>query len=812
MGALTRTYDWPQTAIGSPDRWPQSLRTTLGIVLHSAFPMFLFWGDEHICFYNDAYRPSFGHEGKHPALGKRGEDVWGEIWPFIGPLIDQVMTTGDAVWYEDQLVPFYRNGKLEDIYWTFSYSPVYGDEGHIDGVLVTCTETTENVQTIHKLKETNDQLAFAIDATELGTWDLDPASNAFSANERLKEWFGLPADGQVALPLATSVVAEKDRQRVDEAIQWALQYASGGHYDIDYTLVHPVTKDERIVRAKGKAWFTPDRVAYRFNGTLQDITDRKKAEQEVAASAQALRSIIESAPFPIGIYVGPQMQIQFANSAIITIWGKGPDVVGKRYADLLPELESQGIYAQLDRVYETGIPFHARHQRVDLDVDGRLQPFYFNYSFTPLYNAEGQIYGVMNTGAEVTDLIEAKQKLEDTEATLLGAIELAKLATWRLDASTRAFSCSERFMDWLGLSDKAKVQNEDFNPLPARYRQQVIEAIEEAIQPGSSGYYENEHPIINQLTGQVRIIHAQGRVFYDADGNPAVLSGTAQDITQQREVQLTLERQVQERTEELESTNEELTAINEELTEANQLLIRSNDNLQQFAYVASHDLQEPLRKIQQFSTLLKQEYAASLDDKGKDFLDRLTSASSRMSMLIKDLLTFSRISTQQVTHRRVDLNDVLREVLENLSIAVDESKAVIQIDPLPVIEGDALQLGQLFQNLLSNAIKFHQPGVRPVVQIRISQLLARDLPLSLPVLRQSKAYYCLDIADNGIGFDEKYKDRIFQVFQRLHSKREFVGTGIGLAICQKVAANHGGAITATSEPNRGATFSVYLPV
>lgn len=812
MGALTRAYDWAQTTIGAPELWPQSLRTTLGIVLHSAFPMFLFWGDEHICFYNDAYRPSLGHEGKHPALGKRGEDVWAEIWGFIGPLIGKVMTTGESVWYKDQLVPFYRNGKLEDIYWTFSYSPVYGDSGHIDGVLVTCTETTENVQAIQKLKESNDQLAFAIEATELGTWDLDPASNALSANTRLKEWFGLPADGQVALPLATSVVAEKDRQRVEEAIQRALQYESGGYYDIDYTLIHPITKEERIVRAKGKAWFTADRVAYRFNGTLQDITERKKAEQEVVASVQALQSIIESAPFPIGIYVGPQMQIQFVNSAIVKVWGKGPDVVGKRYADVLPELANQGIYHQLDQVYETGTPFHARNQRVDLEVDGRLQPFYFNYSFTPLYNAEGQIYGVMNTAAEVTDLVEAKQKLEDTEATLLGAIELAELATWRMDVSTRTFSFSKRFMDWLGFTDESKTRDEAYNPLPAHYHQQVVEAIEAAIQPGSSGYYENEHPIINRQTGQMRIIHAQGQVFYDVDGNPVVLSGTAQDITQQREVQLTLERQVQERTEELESTNEELTAINEELTEANQLLIRSNDNLQQFAYVASHDLQEPLRKIQQFSTLLKQEYAESLDDKGKDFLDRLTSASSRMSMLIKDLLTFSRISTQQVTHRRVDLNDVLREVLENLSIAVDETKAVIQIDPLPVIEGDALQLGQLFQNLLSNAIKFHQPDVRPVIQVRISQLLAKELPLSLPVLRQSRAYYCVDIADNGIGFDEKYKERIFQVFQRLHSKREFAGTGIGLAICQKVATNHGGAITATSEPNQGATFSVYLPV
>ena len=120
MGELTRCYNWSQTSLGEPDNWSQSLKTTLGILLHSAFPMFLFWGKDLLCFYNDAFRPSLGVEGKHPALGKKGKDVWPEIWEFIGPLIEKVMTTGEPVWFEDQLVPFYRNGRMEDIYWTFS--------------------------------------------------------------------------------------------------------------------------------------------------------------------------------------------------------------------------------------------------------------------------------------------------------------------------------------------------------------------------------------------------------------------------------------------------------------------------------------------------------------------------------------------------------------------------------------------------------------------------------------------------------------------------------------------------------------------
>src|SRR3954469_10189972 len=152
MGALTRAKDWSKTAVGPVETWPQSLRTTLGILLNSKFPMFLFWGPEHVCFYNDAYRPSLGNDGKHPAiLGQKGADFWPEIWDFIQPLIEQVLTLGEATWHEDQYLPIYRNGKMEDVYWTFSYSPVNDESGKPTGVLVICNETTEKIKIVKKL-------------------------------------------------------------------------------------------------------------------------------------------------------------------------------------------------------------------------------------------------------------------------------------------------------------------------------------------------------------------------------------------------------------------------------------------------------------------------------------------------------------------------------------------------------------------------------------------------------------------------------------------------------------------------------------
>ncbi len=158
MGKLTREYDWAATPLGDPESWPQSLKTIVSVILNSRFPMFLWWGDDMIQFYNDAYRPSLGNSGKHPlALGQKGEDCWPEIWPIIKPLIDQVRGGGGATWSEDQLIPIYRNGQLEDVYWTFGYSPVMNEEGNINGVLVVCNETTEKVKNLLTVPFGNDK-------------------------------------------------------------------------------------------------------------------------------------------------------------------------------------------------------------------------------------------------------------------------------------------------------------------------------------------------------------------------------------------------------------------------------------------------------------------------------------------------------------------------------------------------------------------------------------------------------------------------------------------------------------------------------
>lgn len=235
-------------------------------------------------------------------------------------------------------------------------------------------------------------------------------------------------------------------------------------------------------------------------------------------------------------------------------------------------------------------------------------------------------------------------------------------------------------------------------------------------------------------------------------------------------------------------------------------LARSNAELEQFAFVASHDLQEPLRKIQAFGDRLKSKLDALQLTDGREYLERMQSAAARMQTLINDLLTFSRVISASRPFVPVDLNAVIKGVLSDLEVRIEQTKAVVEVGPLPTVDADPLQMRQLFQNLIGNALKFQPPGNRPVVRIH-SQLLQETNAQGEP-----REVCEIQVQDNGIGFDEKYLDKIFAVFQRLHGRNEYEGTGVGLAVCRRITDRHGGSITARSQPGQGATFIVRLPV
>jgi signal transduction histidine kinase len=256
-----------------------------------------------------------------------------------------------------------------------------------------------------------------------------------------------------------------------------------------------------------------------------------------------------------------------------------------------------------------------------------------------------------------------------------------------------------------------------------------------------------------------------------------------------------------------------LRAYQQKLEANNAALIRSNEYLQQFAYVASHDLQEPLRKIQAFGDLLLNQHADALDVAGRDLLQRMQNAALRMQTLVKDLLDYSRLTTQQVPFQPVSLQTLLQDVLGDLETTIRDTKANVTVNgaELPTIPGDKTQLRQLLQNLITNALKFTKPGQYPQVRLTADLLPAAQLPK--PGLNTvSRRWVSLSIADEGIGFDEAHQERIFELFHRLHGRSHYMGTGIGLAVVKKVVENHLGLITAQGRPGAGATFTVYLPL
>lgn len=529
-----------------------------------------------------------------------------------------------------------------------------------------------------------ERLRYAIQAAQVGTWNLDINRQQLWWDERCRELFGYEGQEVVTYGQMLLLVDEEDRPRIEKAIEATINLSSTGHYDVKFRVNRASSAESpRWLHAQGRAYVDILGSAYRLSGVVRDITAQVQTRQQLEISKARFRSLVVNSPTATVFFVGRDIVIDTVNAPMLQIWGKDESVLGQPLQQVMPQLAGQPFVELLQRVYDTGESYYNDQAVGQIMVDGQWQESWFNFSCNPVYAQDGTIFGLINTASDVTAQVVALRESEQ------------------------------------------------------RYR---------------------------------------------------LLSEE-------------LELRVVQRT--------------RELAEANEDLKRTNDNLQQFAYVASHDLQEPLRKIQQFGTLLMSEYADLLGQ-GSSYIERMQSSASRMSNLIQDLLIYSRISTREQVVMSIPLDSILAQTLVDLELVISESRAVTEAEPLPVVMGDALQLGQLFQNLISNALKFSrvdQTGspTTPHITIRTQRTPYSQLPAALKTTRQTEVYHRIDISDNGVGFDEKYLARIFQVFQRLHRKSEFAGTGIGLAICQRVVDYHGGMITATSQLGEGATFSIYLP-
>jgi two-component system, chemotaxis family, CheB/CheR fusion protein len=303
--------------------------------------------------------------------------------------------------------------------------------------------------------------------------------------------------------------------------------------------------------------------------------------------------------------------------------------------------------------------------------------------------------------------------------------------------------------------------------------ERVSRGVRESLAGGGDGWSDEYR--FRRGDGSYAVVFDRGYVVYDGEGRPVRFLASMMDISERKRAEAKL-------------------AVYAARLE------RSNRELEDFASVASHDLQEPLRKIRAFGDLLAATWGEALGDTGGDYLRRMQSAAARMQTLISDLLTFSRVESKARPFVEVDLGVVAREVIADLEVQIEQAGAAVEVSRLPTVEADPMQMRQLLQNLIGNALKYRRQETKP--SVKVYGEAQEDGGASRRIL----------VEDNGIGFDEKYLDRIFTVFQRLHGRVEYEGTGIGLAVCRKIVERHGGSITARSAPQKGATFVVTLPV
>ncbi|MEO6325050.1 MAG: ATP-binding protein [Thermoanaerobaculia bacterium] len=439
-GALLRSFDWSKTPVGPIESWPASLKSAVGMVLHSRHPMFLWWGPELIQFYNDAYLPSFG-VGKHPAaMGQRGRDCWDEIWPIIGPQIAGVMTQGQSSWNVDQLVPIFRNGCIEEVYWTYGYSPFFDDAGCVGGTLVVCTETTTRVLAERRLRTLSwvaekTALAFEPEGIVRGaiaTFEEDRADIPYalvitidpSSGQQRTEMLGIDRDD--AGRLSESIGVRRTGQPL-EPLELSTAPLPGGPWPESATrafaapLLKSGTQVSRGFIVFGLSPRLPFDEAYR--AFLRQLTELI-ALAYVRLDAFRLRAAIEGertnlllqAPLAAALLTGPQHTFRLANPLFCQLVGR-ETLVGKTYAEAFPELVGAALPAVLDRVFTTGEPFVTHEYPVSLDRSGSgtTQECFFRFNLQPIRGDSGEIFGMMATAVDITEQVSARRVLEQAD-------------------------------------------------------------------------------------------------------------------------------------------------------------------------------------------------------------------------------------------------------------------------------------------------------------------------------------------------------------------------------------------------------------
>jgi PAS domain S-box-containing protein len=501
------------------------------------------------------------------------------------------------------------------------------------------------------------------------------------------------------------------------------------------------------------------------------------------ATENNLRNFIRQSPVASTLLQGPSFIIEIVNERGLEIWGRSYDeVINKPLGEALPEVAAQGFVQLLTTVYTTGVAYRGNETPVELMRFGKPETVYLNFIYEPLRNEYNEVTGIIAVGVDVSEQVIARKKIEQSQKELIEMANAVPQLVWVANAKGEITYYNNRIAEFAGAGQAGDGQWYWADLIHPDDLEATEKAWSTAIQNGS--IYQIEHRV-QMKDGSYKWFLSRTLPHKDEEGNIIKWFGTATDIHASKEQATILEEEVKKRT--------------AELKELNTSLQQSNQELQQFAHVASHDLKEPLRKIRTFTGRLAHDPENLFSEKSKTYLEKINTATDRMSAMIEGVLNYSVLNANEQCIEPVDLNEILKNIEADLELLIAEKEARLQYEKLPVIEGSSVLLYQLFYNMVNNSLKFSRPGTPPLIRITATE-------------DNDKARTRIRIDDNGIGFEQEYAERIFESFTRLNSKDQFEGTGLGLSLCKRIAERHGGHIQAEGRPGVGARFIITLPL
>lgn len=525
--------------------------------------------------------------------------------------------------------------------------------------------------------------------------------------------------------------------------------------------------------------------------SIEDITERKLLQFKEKQSLTSFYNLLLQIPLGIVLYRGSNYIVEQANDMAVGKIINGKNFIGKPLFESMPEIEAK-IKPIFDNIMRNGIDFSANEFELPIFRYGKTEKAYFNLFYKPIFEADKTISGILSTATEVTKQVNARKKMEVQNLLFQDMLMTAPGFVATLAGRDHVYDLVNA--QYQSLFGKRKIQGKPIMIALPELEGQGFDKLLDKVYDTGEPYVGINIPITlahdEGLAPEERYFNFSYQPMYDEDKNIFSILVFGYEVTDQVTAAKKIEEYQEENNKILERKNVELQKMNKEL--------------EAFNYVSSHDLQEPLRKIQIYAERMLEDENINLSDNGKDMFSKLQAAAGRMQILIQDLLAFSSLRNKAETFENTNLTVIVEEVKEVLKVAIEEKNATIEVGQMCDIRIIPFQFQQLMQNLISNALKFSDSKIPPQIKIKC-KIIASYSPF------EGHRACHITVSDNGIGFEKEFSEKIFEIFQRLHSPKIYAGTGIGLAIVKKIVDNHNGIITATSELGKGAEFDIYIP-